>query len=219
MRLPCIDKHSKQMNKMAHEGLWEQLEKLDRNETARRTQCRYIAETDSYVVVMLNSGYTVRLSDMRIFHETPDSQFEETSFLAQLCILAYLINAQDLPPANTLVSAQSLPGGQFFFRGPHALPTEKLKNAFGNCPEALYHASTSFGGRRCEYGDASITVDVLPRVPLTIAIWRRCEEFDARASILFDKGVAAQLPLDALMAVVNMTVGTLLRNAKEVIEP
>jgi hypothetical protein len=50
---------------------------------------------------------------------------------------------------------------------------------------------------------------VFPRVPLTIVIWRRDEEFAARASILFDQTAAAQLPLDALLAAVNLTVDAL----------
>ena len=46
-------------------------------------------------------------------------------------------------------------------------------------------------------------------MPLTIVIWKRDEEFDARASILFDQTAAAQLPLDALLAAVNLTVDAL----------
>jgi len=200
---------------MAHEGLWEQLAKLDKQETTRRAQCQYLEEADTYSITMLNKAYVICLSDMRILSTGPDSQQGPASFLEQLCLLAYLISAADVPQSNTLVNAQSLPGGQFFFRGPHTLPTEKLKEAFGDCPEALYRASESFAARRCEFGDASITLDILPRVQLTVVIWRRCEEFDARASILFDKGVSTQLPLDALMAAVNLTVGALLRHCAE----
>jgi len=40
-------------------------------------------------------------------------------------------------------------------------------------------------------------------------IWRRCEEFDARASILFDQTAGSQLPLDALLAAANLTVEAL----------
>ena len=50
---------------------------------------------------------------------------------------------------------------------------------------------------------------MLPRVPLPIVVWRQCEEFEARASILFDKSTGEQLPLDALLAGVNLTVKAL----------
>jgi hypothetical protein len=140
---------------------------------------------------------------------------EPAEFLEQLCILAYLINAQDLPLADKLVGAETLPGGQFFFRGLHSLPTDKLKTAFGNRPEVLHRISARFDAERCEFGDASIRLYVLPRLPLTIVIWRRCEEFDARASILFEKTAASQLPLDALLAAANLTVEALTKAATE----
>jgi len=200
---------------MAHEGLWEQLAKLDRHETTLRAKCQYLEKEDSYVVTMLNKAYRVNLSNMRIHASLSVSQQEPAAFLEQLCLLAYLINSQDLMQSNELVNAQGLPGGQFFFRGPHTLPTGKLMDAFGDCPERLYRASEQLAARESGFGDASITLDILPRVQLTIVIWRQCEEFDARASILFDKTVAEQLPLDALMAAVNLAVGTILQHVTE----
>jgi len=198
---------------MSHEGLWEQLEKLDGIKTAQRAKCQYLNNPERYVVPLLNTKYMVNLSDRNIFSVQPDSSQEPAEFLEQLCLLAYLINAQDLPLANKLVKAQALPGGQFFFRGVHGLPTKNLEKTFGDCPEVLHKISVQFDAEQCEFGDASIRLHVLPRVPLTIVIWRRCEEFDARASILFDKSAAAQLPLDALLAAVNLTVDALAKAA------
>jgi hypothetical protein len=196
---------------MAHEGLWEQLDKLDGTKTAQRAKCQFHDNPERYVIALLNAEYTVNLSDRQIFAVQPASPQRPAEFLEQLCILAYLINAQDLPLANKLAKAQALPGGQFFFRGLHSLPTDKLAEAFGDYPEELYRISVQFDAKRCEYGDASIELCVLPRLPLTIVIWRRCEEFEARASILFDETAAAHLPLDALLAAANLTVDALIK--------
>jgi len=205
---------------MAHEGLWEQLNKLDCTKTAQRAKCQYLAGPARYILTFLNAEYVVNLSDRNIFSArsgSPQSAghltVEPAEFLEQLCILAYLINAQDLPLADKLVGAETLPGGQFFFRGLHSLPTKKLEQAFGNRPEALHRISARFDAERCEFGDASIRLYVLPRLPLTIVIWRQCEEFDARASILFDQTAASQLPLDALLAAANLTVEALAKAA------
>ena len=200
---------------MAHEGLWEQLDKLDGTKTAQRAKCQYLASPERYIVTLMNAEYVVNLSDRNIFSVQSGSPQEPAEFLEQLCILAYLINAQDLPLADKLVGAETLPGGQFFFRGLHSLPTKKLEQAFGNRPEVLHRISARFDAERCEFGDASIRLYVLPRLPLTIVIWRRCEEFDARASILFDQTAASQLPLDALLAAANLTVEALAKTATE----
>ncbi len=200
---------------MAHEGLWEQLNKFDPTKTAQRATCQYLASPERYIVTLLNAEYVVHLSDRNIFSARSGSPQEPAEFLEQLCILAYLINAQDLPLAGKLVGPETLPGGQFFFRGLHSLPTKKLEQAFGNCPEVLHRILARLDAERCEFGDASIRLYVLLRLPLTIVIWRRCEEFDARASILFDQTAASQLPLDALLAAANLTVEALAKAATE----
>lgn len=200
---------------MAHERLWEQLEKLNRIKTAQRAKCQYLSNPERYIITMLSNEYIINLSDRNIFPLETGSREEPAGFLEQLCILAYLINAQDIPLADKLVGIETLPGGQFFFRGLHSLPTEKLEQTFGNRPEALYQVSAQFNAKQCEFGDASILLNALPRVPLTIVIWRKCEEFDSRASILFDQTAASQLPLDALLAAVNITVEALITTATE----
>jgi hypothetical protein len=200
---------------MAHEGLWEQLEKLDGTETAQRAKCQYLDSPARYTITLLNTEYVVNLSGSNIFYILSDSQQKEAKFLEQLCILAYLINARDLPLANKLVAGNTLPGGQFFFRGHHGLPTKILEETFGNNPEVLHQTSAQLDAERYEFGDASIRLFMLPRLPLTIVIWGRDEEFEARASILFDQTAASQLPLDALLAAVNLTVEALSKNTSE----
>ncbi len=194
---------------MANEGLWQQLVALDGQGTAQRAGCRYIAEPAGYVITLLNNEYEVRLSDKRVV-STPQGS-KPVEFLEELCILAYLINARDLPLAGKLVKAQDLPSGQFFFRGLHSLPTDKLEKAFGRRPEALLEIAEQFDAEKCEFGDASIRLDVLPRVPITIIIWRQCEQFGARASILFDRTAAVHMPLDALWAAANLAIKVVIK--------
>ncbi|MHC4431572.1 MAG: DUF3786 domain-containing protein [Planctomycetota bacterium] len=194
---------------MAHEGLWEQLDGLDIAETARRASCKYLNDPQRYVLTLLNTEYVISVSDRKICAVGAESTDQPAGFLEQLCLLTYLINAKDLPLADKLVGENALPGGQFFFRGVHGLPTQQLEEAFADCPRALLDASARLGARHCEFGDASIRLDMLPRVPLTIVVWGRCEEFEARASILFDQSTGQQLPLDALLAGVNLAVKAL----------
>jgi hypothetical protein len=196
---------------MAHEGLWKQLLELDREGTAQRAKCQYLKNPDRYVINLLNTEYVVNLSDREIYSVQTGTPPVTAKFIQQLCILAYLIAAQDLPMANKLVKAQTLPGGEFFFRGLHGMPTGRVEKAFGDCPEALYRTAERFDAKRCEFGDASIRLYILPRVPLTIVIWAKDEQFQARASILFDQTAASHMPLDALWAAVNLAVEALVR--------
>jgi len=196
---------------MANEGLWQKLCELDGEKTALRAGCRYLPNPERYIILLLNSEYIVNLQDKEVLSAKESTPAE---FLEELCILAYLINSVDLPAANKLTTAQALPGGQFFFRGLHKLDTGKLEEAFGGCPERLYEIMDEFGAKRHTFGDASIELNVLPRIPLTVVIWRSDEEFPARASILFDETAAEQLPLDALWAAANFTIKALIKKSQ-----
>ena len=195
---------------MSNEGLWEQLQKLDHAETVQRAKCKYLSDKECYIIELLNTEYVVELSDRKIYSCPEDSDQKPASFIEELCILAYLINSKEIPLANKLVKGETLPGGQFFFRGVHKLPIEKLEKAFGEYPKALLEVSEQFNAQKCEFGDASISLNILPRFPLTLVIWRGDEEFEARASILFDQTSASHIPLDALLASVNLAVDALI---------
>jgi hypothetical protein len=192
---------------MANEGLWQQLLKLDGRETAQRAKCQYLPNPQRYVTMLLNREYIVNLPEKKVLPAV--GRPVEAGFTEELCILTYLINSKDLPVANKLKTAQELPEGQFFFRGLHKLATEELEEAFGKYPKRLYDVTDRFGAKRCDFGDASIELYVLPRIPLTVVIWRGDEEFGARASVLFDETAALQLPLDALWAAANLAIKTL----------
>lgn len=196
---------------MAHESLWEQLEKLDGQQTAQRAKCQYVTGSQRYIVTLLNTKYVIKVADKQVFSVRDPSKPQPAEFLQQLCLLAYLINAKDIPLADKLIGAEALPGGQFFFRGIHCLPIGKLEEVFGEHPESLHQTVKKLDAKKCEFGDASIQLYVLPRVPLTIVVWRSDEEFNARASILFDQTAGSHLPLDALLAAVNLAVEALIK--------
>jgi hypothetical protein len=196
---------------MAHEGLWLQLSELEPELTAGRAKCQYIEQSRRYIITFLNKRYLVNPAEKRIIVTKGTTEGQGTTFLEQLCILAYLINARDLPLADKYVGAELLRGGQFFFRGPHSLPTEQLEKAFSENPKRLLRLTDRFDAEPCDFGDASIRFFMLPRVPLTVVIWRRCDEFPARATFLFDQTAAEHLPLDALWTAVKLAVDALVQ--------
>ena len=196
---------------MMHEELWRRLIELEPQATAQRAKCEYLGDSGSYKIVFLGGVFSVDLNNKQILRTEAGDKDNAAGFLEQLCILAYLISARQLPPAGKLVGPEKLKGGQFFFRGPHALPTDKLEKTFGREPELLFRTAEKLNAVRCDFGDASMRLFLFPRIPVTFVIWAGDDEFAARASILFDQTAGEQLPLDALGAAVNLAVDTLVK--------
>ncbi len=200
-----------------HEQYWGQLATLDRDETAERVGCIYRAEHDSLAISLLNREYLVDPAHRTIETSTDASGARSAGYLEQLCILAYLVGARDLPPAQRLVSAERLDPGGFFFRGSHRLPVEKLAAVFGPAPSLLYKVGRLLNATPQAFGDASIELSVLPRISLTVIVWAADEEFPARASILFDQNASSQLPLDVLFAAATLTINAVVSAADTIL--
>jgi hypothetical protein len=198
-----------------HEQFWERLTGLGCEETARRAGCRYLSEGDFLAISLLNSEYIVDPA-RRTIRTAESGEDRAAGYTQQLCILAYLVNARDLPPTDRLVSVERLDPGGFFFRGSHRLPVEDLAQAFGLDPQLLYKAGRRLNAVPRAFGDAAIELLVLPRIPLTLVLWAADEEFPARASILFDQNAVVQLPLDVLFAVAGLTINVILSTVSTV---
>lgn len=196
-----------------HEQFWDRLAGLPREETARRAQCRYLADCDSFALSLLNTEYVVDPVRRTICVAATSRADDTVGYPQQLCLLAYLVHARELPPAEQLVSVEKLDPGGFFFRGSHRLPVEKLTEVFGPDPHLLHRVGRELSAAPRAFGDASVELLVLPRIPLTLIIWAADDEFPARASILFDQNAAVQLPLDVLFAAAGLAVNVMLRIA------
>lgn len=200
---------------MMHEQHWEKLTKEDPNQTARRAKCKYLPDRGAFSILLLSSEYCVDLAARTIWSTGKETDRRPAGFMEQLCILTYLCNARDEPLAQKLVKVENLDPGGFFFRGSHQLPIKDLENTFGGNPDRLHDIGRLFSAKPCAFGDASIEVLVLPRMPITFIIWRADEEFPARASILSDQSASDQMPLDGVYAVTSFAAKRILNAASE----
>jgi hypothetical protein len=119
-------------------------------------------------------------------------------------LLGYLTHAAEAPFTGKWISASSLPGGDLFFRGPHALPVEPVVRRFRDDPAALSRTGQALGGTLPGFGDVSIALRPLPRVMLAVVMWSGDEEFEARGAFLFDSSMAGRYPLDMILALTGV---------------
>ena len=66
-------------------------------------------------------------------------------------------------------------------------------------------------GELADLGDASITLRPLPRLPLTVVLWKGDDEFTPEGSILFDGSVGSYLPTEDIAMLSGMVVYRLIR--------
>ena len=189
-----------------HDGLWDKIDALDVAKISERLGLPCSGTFEGFEITFIYRVFEVDCQRREIRRPDQAGQFVPVEFLEQLCILSYIIHAENGPLAGKLVKGEQLEAGQFFFRGHHSLPVQDLVDAFGDDPKKLLGLAENLGGRLCDYGDVALEIMVLPDTPVTFIVWGADDEFPASGSILFDETVARQLPLDALLAAVNLTM-------------
>lgn len=185
-------------------NLWERLRTADPDFVCRNAGVVYDFEKNAYSYSFLNAEFLCFPKEGIIVPSVADS-YVSLDFEFYLVTLHYLLESSSTEPAGKWVSEKDLPGGEIFFRGPHALPVHILKDIFGNQPELLTSTAVRLGGIQERMGDLSYRFQTFPKVPLALVLWEGDEEFDPSVSFLFDSTIAMHFHrLDTIFALVNV---------------
>lgn len=133
----------------------------------------------------------------------------------QIILLHYLNGARGAGPADELIPFRELEGGQVYDVNFRKRVRDRLVRGFASCSELLLQVGKLLGGEEVAYGDAAVKIWALPRVPLTVVIWRGDEEFPADANVLFDASVSSYLCTEDVVVLCEQVASELVGLAKE----
>jgi hypothetical protein len=191
---------------------WDILLTLDSKDIEKRAGASFNPHNPIYTLQCFAEDIQVSLADKDILSASPAGKTLITGLgeYSRLSILRYLIHAKDLPLSNTLVKPSDLPGGDFFSKGSHILPVDKITHRFENNLEVFINAGKALGGSQLEYGDVSIRLFPFPRVPVIIILWAGDDEFPSKSSLLFDSTCVSHMATDILWSTAMMTIEMML---------
>jgi hypothetical protein len=201
---------------LIHHAHWERLASLPADDVCRRSGASYDLSRQSYVLTVLNRSLLVNArAAASQWGGTLPPHTKPPSFHETLFAVVYLLESKEVPPAGEWVTAETLPSGAFFFRGPHAVPTAKLAARFGGEPDAFLAAGVRLGGIPVEIGDVGVQLQVVPRIAVRLVLWQGDEELPSKVTMLFDRLVGQQLALDALHSMMHIVESWMLQGARD----
>jgi len=179
---------------------YEDLAKMDPGEVCHRALCRYDQTEKCYELDVWGDVYRVfpHAGAVRCLSENEhpvDSYFP-------IFVVHYLLSIGETEIAYQWISEKDIPGGATFFRGPHAVPTERVTNRFQNDIEAFSRRCADLSGAPIDMGDAAFCFDITARIPVVMLYWQGDEDFGPEARILFDRSISQYLALDVIYAMV-----------------
>ncbi len=142
-------------------------------------------------------GFTVSFIDHEYLVEYPAGIITELENGAQIpdnvqvLILHHAVKALGSPLWENKISYKELPGGDIYIDPFTGRCIRPLAGIFAANLPALQKAAESCRSQKEKLGDLSYTIQVLPKVPITLIVYEADDEFPANGNILFN-GAAAQ---------------------------
>ncbi len=152
-------------------------------------------------IVLFGDPYTIAFPEIEI--TSPGRQ--PISLVTRIILLHYLIRADGSEPKGDLIPYKEIPGGMMYAGVFNKRATDPLIKAFGQAPGRFLEAGKAMGGEATDFGDASFSLKVLPRVSITFVLWRGDEEFPPSIQVLFDRSIDRYLSLEDVVVLGEMT--------------
>lgn len=190
------------------EKAWEALRKVDPDDVCTRTGATYDRISGLYRFKSFGKDFSLSPDDKKILSDAPESDtlLQKLGFFFNFSVICSFHSAKDVPLTGKLVNPVNMKSGQLFFRGSHILPLDKVSERYGNDRDGFLERGRALGGVGLEYGDASVKLFPLPKVPVVLILWLADEEFPSRADILFDSSSEVQLPVDVIWSIAMLSL-------------
>ena len=186
---------------------WELIAAADPAPTVSRALVERDPASGRITIPSLGQAFVLDVSERRIGGATPvaEALLDRLGYVVRPALVFYPALARAIEPANRLVLPLELAGGDVFLRGSHQLPLDDLAARFQESADAVAERARLLGGLESELADAAYRFSPLPRIPVTIAYWFGDDEFEPRASLMFDATAEEHLPIDVLWGVATYT--------------
>ena len=115
-----------------------------------------------------------------------------------ILMLHYLAGAGAAFPSGEWISFRQLPGGHAYFGAFKKRTIDEIATLFQHQPRSLLAAAMGLGGTVLSMGDASVRLDIFPKVPVAVVAWAGDDEIHGSANVLFDTTASEHLPVEDL---------------------
>jgi hypothetical protein len=196
------------MNSPGEDKAWEILSTRKPSDVCKAASVAYDAASANYRVTSFGMDFIVSVQSKKITSTAMGSEvlLGKLGSFFRLSVLWYLVSAKDIACTNRPVKLEHIRGGDIFTRGSHVLPLDSVANKYSKNREGFIEKGKKLGGTVTTFGDASLRLAPLPRIPITLTLWLEDDEFPARLDLLFDSTCDLQLPTDVIWCIAMMSV-------------
>jgi len=181
----------------------QEIQSLDPAVMATRSGAHYHVRDGKkeLTLVFFGDPYSITFPEIEI----ASSRKQTISLVSRIILLHYLIRADGTELRGDLVPYKEIPGGMMYSGVFQKRVVDPLIGLYGYDPERFLKAGIAMGGEGAAFGDVSFSLAVLPRVSITLVLWKGDEEFPPSIQVLFDRSIDRYLSLEDVVVLGEMT--------------
>jgi hypothetical protein len=139
---------------------------------------------------------------------------QQVTLVDKILLLHYVTLAKGTPLSGELISFKEVTEAAGYFPTFYQRAVKPLVTYFGDEPEKLLETAESIGGSKADFGDVSVTIPALNRIPLTLVLWKGDAEFSPEGNIMFDRTITDYLPTEDIIYLCQSTSWRLIKLLK-----
>ena len=162
----------------------EEFKKLDADETAQRTGCRWDADAGCFLMRLLYADYRVYHPAFRIESDDP-AALALNSIPAQIYLIRFLLEGRASAGTGNFLTYREMPWGDVYLTPFTGRCIKRAAFTFGTRLEAFRASAAKLPAIPIQYGDAAYQLEVMPGYEVRVIVWEGDDEFPPNAQILF----------------------------------
>jgi len=199
-------------HELAYKIAREQLAGIsDIGQQCRKSGARHLPEENSAVIEHLSRSYKISITDGEVSYTGSE---EDVPMREKILVMDYFTRAGGTPLSGKTITYKELHDGINYYPTFAKRTIQPLVNFFGDKPEQLLKIAETMGGYKADFGDAAVTFDAFPRVPVTYVLWKGDKEFPPEGSIIFDSTISDYLTNDDIHTLCETIIWKLVRLLK-----
>lgn len=167
-----------------------------------------LTDKAQFEIKFLEDRYSIDLNTRAIFSLSCNIPANET---ISVLLLHYLISdLKGIPPLkNEWISFKDVPEGPYYYPAYRRRSIEPIIRKYGENPEGLLTFLEKLNAKQIKIGDIGIQFNAFEKVPVAVSVWKKDEEFDAEANVLFDANITGIFPTEDIVVLAGLIAGTL----------
>jgi hypothetical protein len=193
----------------AFEKAWDDIHHMDTEEMSSMAGVPPLDSKGRIWVPLLGESFAVVLEGQKVLLEGREPARPDKG----LIVLHYLIGAMAIVPSGRLISFRELQGGDVYWAAYEGRSISRIQDFFGERPELLHEAVKGMDSKKAPMGDVGYVIKALPKVPVTVAVWRGDDEIPPSANVLWDDTVKYYLHTEDVAVLGGIVASELIKRA------